>query len=723
MTNRQRLTQVSIQRFLQRVAIPGLDVRRFALSTQHPTTLALAMSGGGYRAFLNGVGFLAALDDRSFNATNEGHLGGLLQGASYIGAISGGSWTLMSVILSDFVPMVKLHHEWDMSEPLLEGVPNLKQMEVSRGEIQVLPARLQDDDRDFYDKLNAQKRHLNDADDDHYDYDVGINAFEDQDENVFYEFYRSLELVPSLDDIDEFPEEEQEQKDDLQLYHRIPEHEGYDGDDQATTASGLIKREETNSDDSDWMENLRAFFKSMFKKKEASTQFSAQKILPNIDFSNELFLKAMKKVFNFYENLHLEVRAKKAAGFPVSFTDYWGRALSRRIFPKNGRTPNTTLSGVMNLKSFKEFQQPFPVIISNLREPGVETTSVNSSLFEFTPYEFGSWDYKMFIKLKYLGSLLHNGEPMFHLKNTSVCYCNFDNAGFITGTSSSLFNNILIYVWQLAASSTRDKFRAIKAVLNTFGLTSTQNGIDPKKHPDYALYTPNPFYRYGDGEHVQLFNSKHLYMVDGGEDGQNIPYQPFVQPSRKVDVIFSFDSTADTQGWPNGTMIQNTYLRYNHSLHAPVTVVVNGMVKNINMFPEIPTPDEFVLKGLNKRPVFFGCFLEKYTQRGDSLPRARDDSKFLPPIIGLFSNREYTYRSNTSTFQLVYEDAEISNMIENAYSVASYGNSTADADYTRCVGCVLIKREFDRKERGMSLVNDMKLPDFCKQCYTRYCYN
>ncbi|ODQ58657.1 hypothetical protein WICANDRAFT_31907 [Wickerhamomyces anomalus NRRL Y-366-8] len=595
------------------------------LSSLKPITIGIAISGGGYRSFLNGAGALAAFDDRTMNSTNPGHLGGVLQSTSYISAISGGSWLLMSMILGDYEPIVKLKKEWHMLDPLLEGIPNMKQVEVSRNDVQVLPVDFKDDDGGFYEKLR-----------------------------------------------------------------------------------------------------FKTFFKDMFKKKE-EPKISATNVLPNIEVSPDLSLKNIKKIFNFYKNLHVEVRSKKSVGFPVSFTDYWGRALSRKIFPKSARSPNKTFSSVTMLNSFQMFYQPLPIILSNLREPGVEKTSINSNIFEFTPFEFGSWDLKMFMNLKYLGSLLCGGVPVFHISKKAICFNNFDNAGFITGTSSSLFNNVLIYVWQLAATSTREKYRAIKAVLNTFGLTSQQNGIDPKKHPDYALYTPNPFYRYGQEQNNEIFHDKHLYMVDGGEDGQNIPIQPLLQKSRQVDLIFALDSTADVGGWPNGTILQNTMDRYHHKDHKGTTVSIDGVPTSIDLFPEIPKPKMFVDKKLNKRPIFFGCHLSKFPKRNLNKEDVVDE--YLPPIVGYFANTNHSYLSNTSTFRLTYTDDEVSHLIENAYNIMSYSNSTIDENYYKCIGCIMVKREFDRRSRGLSLINQggkeqaSRVPGFCGRCYKDYCYN
>lgn len=688
---RQRLTQISIHKFLKRLDIPDFDADKFVLSSLKPISLGIAISGGGYRSFLNGAGALMAFDDRSYNSTMPGHLGGLLQSTSYISAISGGSWILMSTVLSDYQPMEKLRSEWRMSDPLLEGIPNLKQMEVSREDVQVLPISFKDDDGGFYERLHTiGKREFVEEQE---NYNSSMGQSDDTFDDVFETFYQNLEVLRELGNAE------------------------YDDDEQHMR---LVRRDKKLSTD-DWFEGFKTFFKDMFNKKE-EPKISATSILPNIELSSELSMKNLKRIFNFYKNLHVEVRAKKSAGFPVSFTDYWGRALSRKIFPKTARGPDKTFSSVQDLPSFKKFYQPLPIIVSNLREPGVGKTSVDSDVFEFTPFEFGSWDLKVFMNLKYLGSLLCGGQPVFHITKNPICFTNFDNAGFITGTSSSLFNNVLIYVWQLAANSTKDKYRAIKAVLNTFGLTSQQNGIDPKKHPDYALYTPNPFYKFGNNNKSEIYNNKHLYMVDGGEDGQNIPLQPFLQKDRQVDLVLALDSTSDLNGWPNGSILLNTFERYNHPEHVGTTVTIDGIPTTINLFPEIPSPKRFVAKQLNTRPIFFGCYLSKFPRRTLNLNNTLIN-EYLPPIIGYFANTKHSFQSNTSTFQLTYTDDEISKVVENAYNIMTYSNSTVDPEYYKCIGCIMIKREYDRKTRGLSLINDMETPSFCGKCYKRYCYN
>lgn len=716
---RQRITQESIYAYLKRVKIPGLDLKKFQLSSLDRISIGIGISGGGYRSFLNGAGMLAAFDDRSYNSTKHGHIGGLLQGSSYIAGISGGSWLLMSLILSDFEPIARLKHEWEIFEPLLEGVPNLKQMEVSRADIQVLPVELRDNDSAFYNKLNKKVNLNNKSSLDRREFkdeDYDLDYFDD----FFEEFYQNLEHLPEFDGCSDFDEDTDKKNESNSM--TIGSESSFEKRNICSHPKLLEKREDKMLKN-DWLDKFKGFFTELFNSKQKEHGFKTSNMLPPIELSKEqVSLKSLKKIFNFYKNLHLEVRSKKMAGFPVSFTDYWGRALSRRIFPKDARSPNQTFTSVTNLPSFKSYEQPFPIILTNLREPGVEKTSVDSIIFEFTPYEFGTFDLNLFCNLKFLGSLLHNGDPIFHISNQSVCFSSFDNAGFIAGTSSSLFNNVLIYVWKMAASSTKENNRAIKAVLNTFGLTSNSMGAEnAQNHPDYALYTPNPFYKFGALN--EIYNSKNLYMVDGGEDGQNLPFQPLLQKSRNIDIIFSFDSTVDAKGWPNGTVLQTTERRYNDTSHEGTYITVDGKTRYINLFPKIPSSEEIVAKGFNKRPVFFGCHLDRYQTRDFKNIDVTQLDEYLPPIIGYYSNQNISFNANTSTFKLTYDNDEVSGMLQNAYNIVSYSNSTIDAKYPACVGCLLIKREFDKKLRGLSLINDIKVPNFCQMCYKNYCYN
>jgi lysophospholipase len=88
--------------------------------------IGIAVSGGGYRALMNGAGAIKAYDSRTNNASTSGHLGGLLQSATYLAGLSGGSWLLGSIYINNFTTIDKLqtHSDgavWQFGNSILEG--------------------------------------------------------------------------------------------------------------------------------------------------------------------------------------------------------------------------------------------------------------------------------------------------------------------------------------------------------------------------------------------------------------------------------------------------------------------------------------------------------------------------------------------------------------------------------------------------------------------------
>lgn len=63
--------------------------------------VGIAISGGGYRAALFGAAVLSSIDARNETAVKLG-TGGLLQAATYLAGLSGGSWLLTSLVQADF---------------------------------------------------------------------------------------------------------------------------------------------------------------------------------------------------------------------------------------------------------------------------------------------------------------------------------------------------------------------------------------------------------------------------------------------------------------------------------------------------------------------------------------------------------------------------------------------------------------------------------------------
>lgn len=502
--------------FLTRANISGFDasayISRIANNASALPNIGLAMSGGGYRALMNGAGFIAAADNRTQNSTGPGQIGGLLQASTYLAGLSGGSWLVGSMFTNNFSSVEQLRDNpsvWQFGNGLLQG--------------------------------------------------------------------------PS---------------------------------------TGL---------------------------------FSTAEYLSNIE---------------------KQVQRKRDAGFSISITDYWGRALSYQLVNVTEGGPAYTFSSIALEPNFSQGDTPFPVLVSDGRAPGTKVVSLNSTVFEFNPFELGTWDPTTyaFAPLRYIGSNFSGGV----IPAGQQCVRGFDNAGFVMGTSSSLFN---LAITQLNQSSLPSFIQsALSNILNDIGA----------KDDDIAEYSPNPFYGYK-GVASRIVNSTQLSLVDGGEDLQNVPLYPLIQPMRGVDVIFAVDSSADTTySWPNGTALVATYERS-----------LNNSIENGTSFPAIPDQNTFVNLGLNTRPTFFGCNASNTTGPA--------------PLVVYIPNAPYITLSNVSTFDPTYNNTQRNMIIRNGYDVATLGNGTMDSEWPTCVACAVLSRSFHKTGTA--------LPAACVSCFDRYCWN
>lgn len=537
---RRPRTVEALREFLVRANMTGFDAGQYvdrlasSGSTSGLPNIALAFSGGGYRALLNGAGALAAFDNRTTNATTGGQLGGLLQAATYISALSGGGWMVGSVYANNFSAVQDLAASsdvWQFQNSLFKGPPS----------------------------------------------------------------------------------------------------------------TGL-------------------------------------QLLSTADYFANLVDTVSDKVNS------------PAGDFNASITDYYGRALSFQLINATHGAPAYTFSSIQDDVDFDSGNAPMPILVADERAPGDIIVSLNATVFEFNPFEFGTWDNTIygFSPLKYIGSNFSAGE----LPPSQGCVAGFDNLGFVMGTSSSLFNQAFITAASSSSSSSSES-----TILNS-ALTAVLGAIGQDAN-DIADYTPNPFLGYHNDTNRSA-GSQRLTLVDGGEDLQNIPLNPVIQPMRQVDVIFAIDSSADmveeddpAKNWPNGTSLVATYQRAN-------THIMNG-----TSFPYIPGQDTFVALGLNNRPTFFGCNSSNVTE-GDN----------IPPLIVYLPNAPYVFLSNTSTLgKLDYTLDERNSMIQNGYDVATQGNSTREgaSNWPACVGCAILSRSLER--------NGESIPDVCQQCFAQYCWN
>ena len=517
---RRNNTVTPLRDLLGRLNIAGFDAASYitnnAKNASALPNVAIAVSGGGYRALMTGAGAVQAFDSREDNSTAKGHLGGLLQASTYVAGLSGGSWLVGSIYVNNFTTISTLQGNttstWEFQNSIFTG-----------------PAQ------------------------------------------------SGIQLLNSAD---------------------------------------------------------------------------------------------------YFTNVEDAVSKKSSAGFPTSVTDYWGRALSFQLINATDGGPSYTWSSISLEPTFSQGNAPMPIVVSDGRAPGEKAVSSNSTVYEFNPWEFGTFDPSTygFAPLEYLGSNFSNGV----IPSNETCVRGFDNAGYVMGTSSSLFNEFLLQVGSTSLPTLAKDF-----ISKVLGSVSSANN-------DIADY-PNPFYGFHNTTSLNA-QSKRLSLVDGGEDLENIPLHPLIQPARHVDIIFAVDSSADTTSyWPNGTSLVATYQR---SLNS------SGQA-NGTSFPSIPDQNTFVNLGLNTRPTFFGCNSSNTTH--------------ITPLIVYLPNFPYTYQSNVSTFDPSYNTSQRDSIIFNGNNFVTMGNGTKDAQWPMCVGCAILSRSLERTKTAV--------PDVCKQCFSRYCWD
>jgi len=298
--------------------------------------------------------------------------------------------------------------------------------------------------------------------------------------------------------------------------------------------------------------------------------------------------------------------------------------------------------------------------------------NLTSPSYEFTPYEFGSWDAGVasFTQTHFLGTNYTNGGP-YH---QGQCVTNYDNLGYILGTSSNILAFGCSKYWA-------DIFEALNLMI-TAAFFKLVDRIDGKfvKH-EYALFR-NPFYQWANSG--QLKDEKTLYLVDGAASFQNVPLHPLLQPARNVDVIIAGDNSDDRgnyvdnikqDNYPTGLSLYNTYQQ--------------SLINGLNRMPYIPPQNVFLTQNLTERPVFFGCWSEE-----------------VVTIVWL-PNMEYTRATDMSTSAARVGKKKTDGIIENGVQIATRGG---DKGWAECLGCVMMRKM------------GSQLPEGCGRCWQEYCY-
>ncbi|RDW74870.1 hypothetical protein BP6252_06012 [Coleophoma cylindrospora] len=396
-------------------------------------------------------------------------------------------------------------------------------------------------------------------------------------------------------------------------------------------------------------------------------------------FANGLFDPEGTAILQVFANITEDLALKEAAGFRGTLTDLWSRALSCQMLPGESCGVDNTLSAITSQTEFMWNNVPYPIITAqhvDLSGTSCLPTPTTAAVWEFTPYEFGSWDSSIaaFTPTKYLGSTVNNGVA-------ESCFTNYDNLGFVLGTSSSLFNDLnydvdngvnppLLADW----CGSNSDVSAIGSEITT--LIEEIYTIEYQTVADLFAQWPNPFYNSAASPLVS--SQANLSMVDGGQSGQTDPIFPMLVPERNISVILVNDNAGDTSdNYPNGTAIYSSYL--------------SAQAMGMTRMPFIPTPSVFVAENMTERAVFFGC--------GDSS---------VATIVWLPNAPLTAAGGGTSTNLLTYNTTMTQSMIANGVAVMTQPD---DIEWPMCLACVIMEG------------TGTTLPSECTACLAKYCYS
>ncbi|KAJ3553109.1 hypothetical protein NP233_g12725 [Leucocoprinus birnbaumii] len=403
----------------------------------------------------------------------------------------------------------------------------------------------------------------------------------------------------------------------------------------------------------------------------------------------------------FFGSIIWSIMAKAQKGIDTSMTDPWARMISYHFLNQTTRANFFTndsahgagqlWSSIPQVPSFQQYLMPFPIVVADSRPVGSNLTTALDLESTITPMEIASYDPNLSagMNLTFAGTHLTNGRA----ENGSSCVTGFDQAGFVMGSSASLFNQILDFAHNTIQGFSSSDSKGILYVLQ-------RQLAEVRTRADDVANWPNPF----SGIKLSTFqdaNASWIELLDGSSNNENVPYGPLFVRARGLDVIVTLESSADdANNFPNGTGPIFTKRRLEtilQSSHQP--------------FPPIPaTADDFVSTGVNARPTFFGC--------DPSTPTEYPLVIYLPNTPPINGDHPIT---NTATFQLSYTlkftqlflDATQKLMIEGF----TPNSNDPDPNFGACLQCAA----FDRAR--MKLSPPPARSDICTRCFKQYCYD
>ncbi|KAF7979185.1 hypothetical protein HWV62_43467 [Athelia sp. TMB] len=392
---------------------------------------------------------------------------------------------------------------------------------------------------------------------------------------------------------------------------------------------------------------------------------------------NALFPK--KDDPNLYLDAATSLLAKAAAGFPVASVDPYGRLISYHVFDDldnpTGPGSTTLFSSIQNVTQFANSAAPFPIIYSTGRELFQANITIANPNYEYTPYAFGlnspavgSVD----IPIEYLGSSFTSGHP-----TTNACVQGYENAGWLMGTSGNSITDPGLLL-ELSANLTTAEQAILEGVFSLIPDSLVDTGI-----------VANPFHGISSSGYVSSGDDT-LYLIDGGASYPltNLPLWPLIQPARKVDVIFAIDDSNDTPDlYPNGAALYAEYQKVSQP----------GWGAENYPFPRIPTPQQFVASGRNKRISFLGSACQN------------SSSTAATPLVVYIPKHDVVYAVNGTASATQFSAAQQQGYYANGFAIATAAGNGA------CLACAMVDAQLARNGAARSAQ--------CQVCFADYCYN
>lgn len=343
---------------------------------------------------------------------------------------------------------------------------------------------------------------------------------------------------------------------------------------------------------------------------------------------------------NITRAINGEIAQKYLAGHPVDYVDYFGRFTSYALVSPEGGA-SSHFSDIVRQPRFRKFHAPFPVILTtgvNNYGDSCPMPDLSNIQYEFSPYEFGSWDngVSAFVDIDYLGSQPHHNE--------TLCVTGFDNTGYAIASSGDALGT---------PTDCLPLIGKIPELAEYLNVSKDLAGVIPDSN--YSLFGefPNPFYRSTRSPAVSEYAN--IELSDGGMVNDPVAIWPLLY--RNVDVLFVADVGHNVNFYPNGTSMYNTYLR--------------AQTYGLTRMPRMPDPATFVKRKFNVQNVFFGC----------------NDTEAM--TIVYLPNRDVVFPSNFTGTSGPVNDTTLYGLLDNG---AAIGTNNGTQDWAPCVGCAIMMK-------------------------------